>query len=256
MNRLLDIGFETAGHWLIEEGQLKLELLQHSKQQNVLYAFICDGEILYIGKTTQTLAKRLYGYQRPGRTQATNVKNHLQILDLLAQDRAVEVLVLPDSGLMHYGQFHLNLAAGLEDSLIKMISPPWNGGIKEVAAEASDLEDGVDDEEPAALLPTFLVTLHPTYMRYGFFNVGVDSENLLGQDGETIEFFLGESDDAILGTINRRQNRNNTPRLMGGTGLRDWFQSEFQEMDDLEVCVLSPRSIRLRHTSSLGHLST
>jgi len=255
MNRLLDIGFEMAGHWLIEEGQLKLELLRHSMQQNVLYAFICDGEIMYIGKTTQTLAKRLYGYQRPGLTQATNVKNHLQILDLLAQDRAVEILVLPDSGLMHYGQFHLNLAAALEDSLIKVINPPWNGGTKEVTTEETDLEEIVDDEKPTASLPTFLVTLQPTYMRYGFFNVGVASEDLLGQDGETIEFFLGDSDDAIPGTINRRQNRNNTPRLMGGAGLRDWFQSEFQEMDDLEVCVLSPRSIRLRYASSLGHLS-
>lgn len=254
MNRLLDIGFEMAGHWLIEEGQLKLELFRHSAQQNVLYAFICDGEIMYIGKTTQTLAKRLYGYQRPGPTQATNIRNRLQILDVLAQDRAVEILVLPDSGLMHYGQFHLNLAAALEDSLIKVINPPWNGGIKEVATEETDLEKGLGDEELTSSLPKFLVTLQPTYMRHGFFNVGIANEDLLGQDGETIEFFLDDSDDAVLGTINRRQNANKTPRLMGGAGLRDWFQSEFQEMDDLEVCVLSPRSIRLRHASSLRHL--
>jgi hypothetical protein len=31
---------------------------------------------------------------------------------------------------MHYVQFHLNLAAGLEDSLTPNIQSPWNGGEK------------------------------------------------------------------------------------------------------------------------------
>jgi len=39
--------------------------------------------------------------------------------------------VLADHGLLHYGGFHVNLAAGLEDSLIRDLNPPWNGGKKE-----------------------------------------------------------------------------------------------------------------------------
>jgi hypothetical protein len=34
-------------------------------------------------------------------------------------------------GLLAYGGFHVNLAAGLEDSLILDLSPLWNGGRKE-----------------------------------------------------------------------------------------------------------------------------
>jgi hypothetical protein len=32
---------------------------------------------------------------------------------------------------MHYGGFHINLAAGLEDSIIRELKPIWNGGHKD-----------------------------------------------------------------------------------------------------------------------------
>ncbi len=49
------------------------------------------------------------------------------LLEAIQKDVSVEILVLPDNGLMHYGKFHLNLAAGLEDSMIRDIAPRWNG---------------------------------------------------------------------------------------------------------------------------------
>ena len=70
MNRLIEIGFEPTGHWKIEGDLLKFELLQNAQQKNVLYAFVCDGEIMYIGKTVQTLKKRMSGYAKPGASQS------------------------------------------------------------------------------------------------------------------------------------------------------------------------------------------
>jgi 5-methylcytosine-specific restriction protein A len=49
----------------------------------------------------------------------------------LAKGQEVEAYILPDNGLLRYGAFHLNLAAGLEDSLIRELNPAWNGGKKE-----------------------------------------------------------------------------------------------------------------------------
>jgi hypothetical protein len=43
----------------------------------------------------------------------------------------VAIYVLPDNGLLYYGGFHVNLAAGLEDSLVRELQPPWNGGKKD-----------------------------------------------------------------------------------------------------------------------------
>lgn len=111
MNRLTQIGFELAGHWKLEDDQLTLELIRHGAQKNILYAFVCDGEVKYVGKTVQTLAKRMNGYRNPTETQTTNVKNHEHIKRLLSAGAAVDVMALPDNGLLHYGQFHVNLAA-------------------------------------------------------------------------------------------------------------------------------------------------
>lgn len=246
MNRLLDIGFEPAGHWLLSEGKLVFVLARHSTQKNILYAFVCDGEVMYVGKTVQTLVKRMSGYRTPGRTQITNIGNHHRIVELINSGSAIEILALPDSGLMHYGPFHLNLAAALEDDIIRKLDPKWNGGKAEDVTPSSTGVAKPDTESPPAFTATFAFVLQPTYLRSGFFNVGVTAQKHLGADGETIELFLGNSNTPVLGMINRRANTNGTPRIMGGTRLRDWFQRHAHEMDDVAIQVLSPTAIRLR----------
>ena len=245
MNRLLEIGFEPAGHWLIVDGKLKCELARHSTQKNILYAFVCDAQVMYVGKTIQKLATRMSGYRTPADTQTTNIKNNRRILDLLANGAAIEILALPDSGLMHYGRFHMNLAAALEDDIIRKLDPPWNGGKPEKAPDADIEPSGSFSEPSSAFAETFHFILQPTYSRSGFFNVSVSAQKHIGSDGETIEIFLGESQHPVLGTINRRANTNGTPRVMGGVALRDWFQGEAKEMEQIHVQVFSHKSIRL-----------
>src|SRR5437870_9483915 len=130
MNRLLEIGFEPAGHWLLENDRPNFELTRHPTQKNILYAFVCDGQVKYVGKTVRTLSARMSGYKNPGKTQTTNINNHRRIKELLSDGVAVEILALPD-WLVRYGQFCLNLAAGLEDDIIRVVDPEWNGGTSE-----------------------------------------------------------------------------------------------------------------------------
>jgi hypothetical protein len=259
--------------------------MRHATQRNVLYAFACDGEIKYIGKSKMSLAARMSGYRNPATSQTTNVRNNKRITEALASGGAVDIYALPDNGLFHYGQFHLNLAAGLEDDLIAIINPPWNGGKKEITAEGPEdivpvevafsgtlpidphsvpetvSPDGLSaaNQQGPVEIPIqsadlvrsgahteFTLVLHPTYHRTGFFNVGVAAEMLFGRDGEVIEIFTEAATKPILGSINRTANRNATPRIMGGTGLRDWFQSAARSMHNITVQVLSPTAIRLR----------
>lgn len=218
MNRLLDIGFEPAGHWILEQGRLALDLYKYKSQRNILYAFVGDGQVKYVGKTLRSLATRMSSYRNPERTQTTNINNQKRIMALLQKGVAVEILALPDNGLLHYGQFHLNLAAALEDDIIRQLVPEWNGGMK--GAESSDerlLDKGREND--AVPVATFSFVLQPAYAKTGFFNVGVSESNLLGADGEKIEIFCGESESPIFGVINRRANSNGTPRIMGGIGL-------------------------------------
>lgn len=245
MNRLLEIGFKPAGHWLLEDGKLRFELTQHSTQTNILYAFVSDGDVMYVGKTIQMLATRMSGYKTPGKTQTTNINNHQRIIEVLTRGSAIEILALPDNGLLHYGRFHLNLAAALEDDIIRKLDPVWNGGKTEKVPDTLLVDDEPNPNSLAAFTETFHFILQPTYFRSGFFNVGVSDQKYLGADGEMIELFLGDARQPVLGTINRRANTNGTPRVIGGAALRDWFKAKAQVMEPIAIQVLSPTSIRL-----------
>ena len=238
MNRLLEIGFQTAGHWTLVDGELSLNLLRHGSRRNVLYAFVSDGEVKYVGKTIQTLATRLYGYRNPGESQTTNVKNSRLIRELLYAGVAVEILALPDNGLLHYGQFHVNLAAGLEDNIIDVLRPEWNG-------KPSPPPKPDPPPTPDPPVADFSFVLQRTYFNTGFFNVSVDHANAFGADGEQIDIFCGDATVPLIGTINRRANSTSAPRIMGGTGLRDWFQSSAEMMGEIRVVVQTPNEIHI-----------
>ena len=93
----------------------------------MLYAFISNDKILYIGKTTRSLAQRLYGYVNPGVSQSTNIKNNKKIKTLLKQGEELKIFVFaPQENEIVYRGIPVNLAAGLEDNLIALIQPMWN----------------------------------------------------------------------------------------------------------------------------------
>ncbi len=131
LNRLTSMGFIRVDNWKLIESNPAFELNQHASAHNVLYAFVVDGRLQYIGKTVVPLRKRMAGYKTPGKSQLTNVRNNENIRASLTQGTLVDIFALPDNGLLYYGGFHVNLAAGLEDSLVRDMSPPWNGGRKE-----------------------------------------------------------------------------------------------------------------------------
>ncbi len=126
MNCLLKIGFQKVGSWKIVDGNLINELTSSRDAKNILYAFVANQEIKYIGKTTMSLYKRMYGYKNPGPTQTTNIKNNQRIKDSLNRGEHIDILVLIDESPRHYGNFKISLAAGLEGDLIKELNPIWN----------------------------------------------------------------------------------------------------------------------------------
>jgi hypothetical protein len=124
--KLQTIGFQKVGNWTLHDNALDYSIDISNKNINFLYAFVVDDEIKYIGKSTQTIYKRFQGYKKPGSSQRTNIKNNANLKEVLTQGQAVDIYIFIDTGLMRYREFHINLAAGLEDDLIKQIKPEWN----------------------------------------------------------------------------------------------------------------------------------
>jgi hypothetical protein len=126
MRRLLHIGFRKVGQWKRDDVGIKFDLIDLQDSNNILYAFISNEEVLYVGKTTQSLTHRMSGYQNPGPSQKTNINNNRLISELLSTGKEVSIYAMPDNGLLHYGIFRLSLAAGLEDSIVVTLKPRWN----------------------------------------------------------------------------------------------------------------------------------
>ena len=127
MNRLVDIGFVSVGSWTLNDEEIEFDLLEsHKMTTDVLYSFISNDEIKYIGKTKMKLSQRMYHYKKPGPTQSTNIRVNSKIKELLERDQYVKIYIRTFDGLLRFGNYKINLAAGLEDSLIDEIDPEWN----------------------------------------------------------------------------------------------------------------------------------
>jgi len=180
LDRLRKIGFTKVGFWKLDGEELELELADLPDTPNNLYAFAVGGQLAYVGKTVKPLRVRLAGYKKPGATQVTNIKNNKNIKECLKKGKLVDVYVLPDSGLMHYGDFHLNLADALEDSLIEDLEPLWNGGQKEGADQALQ---PIVPSSPAAHFRAALEALFAKAAEEGITSVTVNSGELHRQVG-------------------------------------------------------------------------
>lgn len=248
------------GCWRLRDGCLQFELIDKVDHSNVLYSFISGDDILYVGKTTQTLRRRLAGYLKPSETQSTNLRNNSAIRAMLAAGRQVDILALPDLGLHRYGVFHINFAAALEDSIIRTLSPPWNGMrrtvVRELTGGMEELESDNDptalriDAELSAAAPSFQFVLQQTYYKNGFFNVPVESQQLFGSEGSGLDIYCGPEKMLVRGRFDRTTNSNGTPRVFGYVTLRDWFQKNFQPMQSVTGRMIGPTSIEL--ASSTG----
>lgn len=126
LDALIEIGFKKVGSWFLADEKLKVAIDYEADSKNILYCFVVAGKPMYIGKTVQPLKRRMYGYQNPGSTQTTNIRNNINLVKTLKNGESIDLYALPDHGLLHFGRFHLNLAAGLEDNIVKTLSPKWN----------------------------------------------------------------------------------------------------------------------------------
>jgi hypothetical protein len=119
-------GFTEVGRWELGKRGPTCILDKERTTFNVLYAFVSSRRILYVGKTTLPLGSRMYQYQRPGKSQRTNIRVNALIEKLLADAAKIKIFALPDPGNLDYKGFHLNLAAGIEDGVISSLQPEWN----------------------------------------------------------------------------------------------------------------------------------
>lgn len=127
MKRLFEVGFRKAGEWGIDDqGNPCAKLVRFSNSNNILYCHAINDQCVYLAKAKDILIRSLTDPTHPDSGTPALIKNHHNILSAINKGAKVEIYVLPDSGLMKYGDFTINIASALEDSIIKIVQPPWN----------------------------------------------------------------------------------------------------------------------------------
>lgn len=270
---LLDIGFKHIGRWELRNQFIYASLTGMSDASPALYAFVIDGTVQYVGKTSRTLDQRLYGYAKGAGTQRTNIRVRALILESLTLGNKVEIYGFSDSDPQEIGRFVLDKSAGLEDDIIRQLQPRWNGRgsvttfVKVTDSNhiqnqsASNNAHNYSDRQAESDGPSstsesrFSCKIGTTYFRQGFFNVPVRFSHLFGAHGQSISIKLPGSHLSFDAKINRTVNvGSGSPRIMGGTELRDWFRSHLSEGQTIEVNVLRPDLISLEPETSAQNL--
>jgi len=238
---ILDIDFKKVGYWKFNEsGELELvKTIENSfTTNNALYAFVLEGErddlIKYIGKTTQSLSKRFIGYVKPGQGQQTNLRVNKKIIHELEKGKIISIYTFRDVKRLKWGKFNLNLASGLEDSLVYNVSPDWNIAGKKVISSTEEMEvedlhlsfESTDNYE-------FQIVLGKAYFNQGFMNPGTKISQFLGEVGKIVKLKI--DNDIINSKIDRTSNPNGSVRLYFGQELAKWYQRYFSIGDSVNA---------------------
>jgi hypothetical protein len=250
LDRLLNIGFRRVGRWVESDDGPSYQIDQHGDDKDILYAFLVDGEVMYVGKTIRRLKRRMYNYKKPSPSQSTSARIRQKIETSLKAGAVVDIFALPDNGLLNYGVFRINLADGLEGSIIGDLKPPWNiigsKTLNSTVANAQELENAsqVDDVSGTPTV-SFKITLGTTYYHQGFFNVPAKYSEYLGGDGEPIEAHLKPIGSILTGYINRTANQSGAARLMIGKNYTQWVQKYFDQGDNMSIEIGSKNRVVL-----------
>ncbi|MER9203463.1 GIY-YIG nuclease family protein [Mesorhizobium sp. M0933] len=269
---LLNLGFVDIGRWVSAGEDIAYQLDGVGADANgvmldvpnALYAFVRGDDVQYIGKTARSIRRRYVGYCRPGKRQRTNLRCHRNIQAAIGGGTEIRILAFTPISHLRYTDFEINLAAGLEDSLIKAFDPPWNGREKgqpiteeaerEEAEETGgeppsasaefDIQSDSGTSDPA--LASFTILLGPTYYKKGFLNPGVEASQFLGKDGGPIRVLFSDESVPVISKINRTANQTGAVRVVGrNQQIATWFQKHFKEGDVVRGRVIDAHTILL-----------
>lgn len=122
---LLRCGFRLLGEWVaLEEGEF--ELNAKAPVESGVYAFVVDDAVVYVGLAQRGVRTRMGHYRRGHIRQKTSARIKGLISATLALGKQVKVLIAVPDGVGDWNGLPINIAAGLEAGLIRMIQPEWN----------------------------------------------------------------------------------------------------------------------------------
>jgi len=127
---LTSIGFTEVGRWELR-GNLRSGIafrLDSFENERVIYAFVMDGDVKYIGvceNSATTLKDRMNRFKNL-QGAGTNKRIAIRIRDCLGRGKVVKIFALKSETQYYYKGLNIDLVKGLENPLIDTLKPEWN----------------------------------------------------------------------------------------------------------------------------------
>ena len=268
MDKLLTLGFVKSAEFRDPENGIFVDFLANRDAKNILYAIVClhegselgDSRVIYIGHAggDSSFGKRMGDY-RQGSGESTNNRVHKAIVDHLRAGPTARCFAycMPDHFGMSAHGLHIDVAAGLEKSLIRHYAT-FNREVGHgdlINKAGNKWEPGTADttkSTSAAPSSTFEYHLGKTYWRIPSINVPSNLSARFGPDGAvaTAELMTsGQVVSTLQTDIDRTANSNGSPRLYfagdEGEEFQRWKHENFKEGDCLQVTIIGDDHIQV-----------
>jgi len=123
---LLEVGFEPAGQWILDNGRPFPYLTAGRSNRAALYAFVLGGEVVFIGRVKAAFGGQMGADGPMGMTHHHTTDNDRRIISTLMTGDDLEILEFAPSETLEYRGWKVNTGAGLQDALVERIKPDWN----------------------------------------------------------------------------------------------------------------------------------
>jgi len=243
-----DMGFTRVGEWRLGQN-LTFELNQDSAYKTeVLYAFVSDKNVLYVGKTDKTLRERMGNYKagkEEGKGGSTNKIIRKNITNHLLNGQQVNIYLLANVEIDYKGH-KVSISSGLEPALIKLLDPDTRWNARHTGKNRKSLKQSSDIKIHSELLQSIKNEFrddHSSFCTLGteYFNKGVFAFNsnfnpaLLPQvSGVKVKFKFQDDANLYDGTYTCSGGRR---FVSNKSVLSEWYQNNFKPKDKIKISV-------------------
>jgi hypothetical protein len=268
MEKIFELGFTLSADFILNEDILINNIFHNNNSANILYVFANinptneeENFVFYIGHTRTTFSNRMRGY-RLGNGHNTNYRIHSYIREQLQVGKHIKVYVLNNIYNLNIRELEIDIAAGLEYSLISYFAN-FNlnnnfPSLLNIAGNNNNLLVNIPNEiqeivEPEELNENFAYNLNSsTYWNTSNINVPKNLEHLFGDHNEEviIEFYLNDTlVNRFNELINRNATQNGSPRIYirgeNGRWFINWKHEFFNQNSSINIKITDRNRLKI-----------
>ena len=256
--KLVELGFIEVGSWnLSVKNSERIDFIIKDEflgEQDLLYSFVCDETVYYVGKTDITLKSRMTNYKagiKTGSAGSTNKYVHDKVLNLIKNNKNVKIYILLDNSKLNYQGIQISLASGLEINLIKSFNTEklWNS--RGTNSNKNDknlyLTNDVQIVNKVLINDTetnnfFKLRLGKEYYTKGIISFPKRFENMVPKISGIQVSLIIDNNKPIYATYTfSGQNR----KINEIDKLKEWFQNNFNLNDEVNIEIISETEFRV-----------